>query len=231
MSPRFLGPARPESAACAQVRDAAFVIAEQLSKHLVPVFVAQWCAPVLGLRGADPNRGNDYGWTKLHQAGCSNDCELARLMLAAGARTYLFARGDGGTPLVAALFCTYTPVISPELRDSMLAISSQLQHVGWAATFFHAIGAGFLIAAMVWLLPGAESAQFHVIVVMTYLIAIAGFAHVVAGSIEAFMLVLNGQMGVWPMLADFFAPVLTGNIIGGTALFALIAYAQVMQEI
>jgi ankyrin repeat protein len=55
-------------------------------------------------RGADPNRGNDYGWTKLHQAGYSDDCELARLMLAAGARTDIFARGDGGTPLVAALF-------------------------------------------------------------------------------------------------------------------------------
>jgi ankyrin repeat protein len=55
-------------------------------------------------RGADPNRGNDYGWTKLHQAGYGNDCELARLMLDAGARTDLFARGDGGTPLVMALF-------------------------------------------------------------------------------------------------------------------------------
>ncbi len=55
-------------------------------------------------RGADPNRGNDYGWTKLHQAGYSNDGHLARVLLAAGARTDLFARGDGGTPLVAALF-------------------------------------------------------------------------------------------------------------------------------
>ena len=55
-------------------------------------------------RGADPNRGNDYGWTKLHQAGYGNDCELARLMLDAGARTDLFARGDGGTPLIQALF-------------------------------------------------------------------------------------------------------------------------------
>ncbi|MGH2882364.1 MAG: ankyrin repeat domain-containing protein, partial [Solirubrobacteraceae bacterium] len=55
-------------------------------------------------RGADPNRGNDYGWTKLHQAGYSNNCDLARLMLDAGARTDLFARGDGGTALVAALF-------------------------------------------------------------------------------------------------------------------------------
>jgi ankyrin repeat protein len=55
-------------------------------------------------RGADPNRGNDYGWTRLHSAGDANDCELARVLLAAGARTDLNARGDGGTPLVAALF-------------------------------------------------------------------------------------------------------------------------------
>ncbi len=55
-------------------------------------------------RGADPNRGNDYGWTKLHQAGYSNWPDLARMMLAAGGRTDLSARGDGGTPLIAALF-------------------------------------------------------------------------------------------------------------------------------
>ena len=62
-------------------------------------------------RGADPNRGNDYGWTKLHQAGYSNDCELAQLMLDAGARTDLSARGDGGTPLVAALFWGHREVV------------------------------------------------------------------------------------------------------------------------
>jgi ankyrin repeat protein len=55
-------------------------------------------------RGADPNRGNDYGWTKLHQAGYSNHPELAQVLLDAGGRLDLSARGDGGTPLVAALF-------------------------------------------------------------------------------------------------------------------------------
>jgi ankyrin repeat protein len=62
-------------------------------------------------RGADPNRGNDYGWTKLHQAGYGNDRELATLMLGSGARTDLFARGDGGTPLVAALFWGHRDVV------------------------------------------------------------------------------------------------------------------------
>jgi ankyrin repeat protein len=62
-------------------------------------------------RGADPNRGNDYGWTKLHQAGYGNDCELARLMLSAGGRDDLSARGDGGTPLVQALFWGHREVV------------------------------------------------------------------------------------------------------------------------
>ncbi|HWB22411.1 MAG TPA: ankyrin repeat domain-containing protein [Gaiellaceae bacterium] len=62
-------------------------------------------------RGADPNRGNDYGWTKLHQAGYSNRRQLAELMLAAGGRLDLFARGDGGTPVVAALFWGHRDVV------------------------------------------------------------------------------------------------------------------------
>jgi ankyrin repeat protein len=62
-------------------------------------------------RGADPNRGNDYGWTKLHQAGYGNDRELAVLLLEAGARADLSARGDGGTPLACALFWGHRDVV------------------------------------------------------------------------------------------------------------------------
>jgi ankyrin repeat protein len=62
-------------------------------------------------RGADPNRGNDYGWTKLHSAGYSNRRDLAQLLLGAGARTDLSARGDGGTPLIAALFWGHREVV------------------------------------------------------------------------------------------------------------------------
>jgi ankyrin repeat protein len=63
-------------------------------------------------RGADPNRGNDYGWTKLHQAGYGNDTELAVMMLGAGGRLDLSARGDGGTPLIAALFWGHREVVA-----------------------------------------------------------------------------------------------------------------------
>jgi formate/nitrite transporter FocA (FNT family) len=101
----------------------------------------------------------------------------------------------------------------------------------FSTMFFEAITAGFLMAAMVWLLPNAEGSKVQVIVLMTYLIAIAGAAHIVAGSLEAFMLVLAGEMGVGRMAWGFALPALAGNIIGGTFLFAMISYAQVRKEI
>jgi ankyrin repeat protein len=55
-------------------------------------------------RGADPVSANDRGWTLLHQAAYMNHEELTRLLLAAGAPTGRSGHGDGGTPLVAALF-------------------------------------------------------------------------------------------------------------------------------
>jgi formate/nitrite transporter FocA (FNT family) len=133
--------------------------------------------------------------------------------------------------LFAALFCTFTPVLSPDIYNGMLEISRDLLAFGWWEMVFRAIAAGFLMAAMVWLMPGAERAQFHVIALMTWLIAVGGFTHIVAGSMESYLLIFSGEWAWWRMIAEFMIPVLIGNMIGGTALFALIAYAQVMDEI
>jgi len=133
--------------------------------------------------------------------------------------------------LFAACFCTFTPVITPEIREGMLQVSAEIMQNGWVAMFFKAISAGFLVAATVWLIPSAEAAQFWVISLFTFLIGAGGFAHIVAGSVETFMLVVNGRLGPLSMVADFIVPTLLGNIVGGTALFALISYAQVMEEL
>jgi formate/nitrite transporter FocA (FNT family) len=132
--------------------------------------------------------------------------------------------------LFAALFCCLTPVLAPDIRAVMLDISRHAMEGSPIDLFFRAITAGFLIAAMVWLLPSAQSAEFLVITMMTYLIAIGGFAHVVAGSFEAFMLAVSGQLDVW-RVAFISAPVLLGNIVGGTVLFTLISHAQVASEL
>jgi formate/nitrite transporter FocA (FNT family) len=113
----------------------------------------------------------------------------------------------------------------------MNQISLDLMNHGWLETFVRAISAGFLMAAMVWLIPSADTAQVYVITLMTYLIAVGGFMHIVAGSMEAFMLTMNGDTTWTFVTINFVLPVLAGNIIGGTALFALLSYAQVMKEI
>ena len=63
--------------------------------------------------------------------------------------------------LAAAVLCTYTPVLAPELKDAMIAISRHITGHTWLEMAFRGVSAGFLIAAMVWLIPSAESAQFH----------------------------------------------------------------------
>jgi ankyrin repeat protein len=55
-------------------------------------------------RGADPAQANIHGWTALHQAAYGDQPDLAQELLDHGAPTDVFARGDGGTPLVVALF-------------------------------------------------------------------------------------------------------------------------------
>ena len=132
---------------------------------------------------------------------------------------------------IAALFCTFTPAVTPEIYQGMLEISRHLLEYSWPRMFFAGISSGFLVAAMVWMIPSAESAKFAVITLMTYVIAIGGFTHIVAGSLDAYLLVLSGDWQWWQMIVHFVVPVLTGNMVGGTALFAVISYAQVMEEI
>jgi formate/nitrite transporter FocA (FNT family) len=134
--------------------------------------------------------------------------------------------------LFAALFCTWAPVVDPDLRGAMVEVSrlGVMQH-GWLETGFRAITSGYLMAAMVWLMPAAGPAQPQLVALMSYVIGVGGFAHIVAGSVYAFMLAANGQLAILPMIGGFLLPALAGNILGGTALFAMIAYAQVMKEI
>lgn len=48
---------------------------------------------------------------------------------------------------------------------------------------------------------------------------------------DGFMLVANGHLDSSSMFSGFALPVLAGNVVGGTALFALLSYAQIMKEI
>jgi formate/nitrite transporter FocA (FNT family) len=135
-----------------------------------------------------------------------------------------------GTLLVAGLV-HYRLIGSPEGATAMEETARELlAHDGWA-TVRLGIPAGFLIAAVPWALPSSRGQEFWVVFVLTYFIALGGFAHVVAGSGEAWLLAFAGEVSFAQALGGLIVPALVGNVIGGTGLFALLAHAQVRQEL
>jgi formate/nitrite transporter FocA (FNT family) len=88
------------------------------------------------------------------------------------------------------------------------------------------IFAGWLIALMVWMLPATRQ-KLPVIVLMTYLIGLGGFPHIIAGSIEVLYAVAQGDVGLGHYLLVWAPATLLGNIIGGVALVSALNYAQV----
>lgn len=123
--------------------------------------------------------------------------------------------------------------ILPEVRfEGILAISRHYAEASVSQHFAWGIPAGFLIAALVWILPRMESAgEVLMIIIMTYMIGLGGMSHVVAGSTELFVLVARGELGFFSAIANGVLPALAGNILGGTGIFTALTYAQVRQEI
>ncbi|WP_417614861.1 formate/nitrite transporter family protein [Oceanisphaera sp.] len=134
-----------------------------------------------------------------------------------------------GTFLTAAIGI-HGGIFPADTLAAILEISHHLAQLTPAETFLRGIPSGFIIAAMVWMLPSAKGSEVLVIVMFTWLIAAGDFTHVIAGSNEIFTLVLNGDMNIFTGLIYHISPVLIGNIIGGTGLFAMLAYGQVHEE-
>ena len=130
-----------------------------------------------------------------------------------------------------AAFLAYSGALSPEIADGIKAVGAKLMANTPVQMFVKGIVAGWLIAALVWMLPSAEGTEIFVISLITYLIALGGFTHVVAGSAEAFYLWLEGHESLAHVVFGFFLPTLAGNLFGGTLLFAVVSYAQVREEI
>ena len=130
--------------------------------------------------------------------------------------------GTFATALIALKLGT----TSPENTAAMLEVSRKvLEQAGWTG-FFHAIPAGFYIAAIVWMLPSSKGFEIFTILIFAWLIAAGAFAHVIVGSFEVFLLVVHGELDIWAGFSTILLPVLAGNVIGGTGLFAFLAYGQ-----
>ena len=107
----------------------------------------------------------------------------------------------------------FAALISPEhlfdasVRQALISTGREIMTGPIPFEFLKAIFAGWLIAMMVWLLPSARSALL-VIMLLTYVVALARLPHVIAGSVEASFAVIAGYATVADYLFHFLLPTL-----------------------
>lgn len=135
-----------------------------------------------------------------------------------------------GTWIFAALVHAhglFPPAVTPALQ----AIAAKAVHAGVASTFVRAFFAGWLIALMVWILPSAQSSRPFIVLIITYIVALAQLSHIVAGSAEAAYGVLSGAATLSSYFLVFFAPTLLGNMLGGIVMVSVLNHGSIATEI
>jgi formate/nitrite transporter FocA (FNT family) len=138
-----------------------------------------------------------------------------------------------GNLIGAALFAygiLHLQQFDSDAQAAFTDIGKELMKNSPLQMFTKGILAGWLIATLVWLLPSAEKGKIAIIVIVTYLIAIGGFTHIIVGTVESLYLVFAGDIRFADYALGFALPTLAGNIVGGSFIFALISHAQVRSD-
>ncbi|GAB2759941.1 formate/nitrite transporter family protein [Salinimicrobium soli] len=125
-----------------------------------------------------------------------------------------------------ALVAIHTDVFETDIKLAFLDLGREALKPSFLNIFLGGIFAGWLIALLVWLLPFAETARVWVIIIITYIIGVGSFSHVIAGSTEVFSLLVNGDISTLTTIMDFLLPTLLGNVLGGVLLVAVLNHAQ-----
>jgi len=135
-----------------------------------------------------------------------------------------------GTILIAGLF-SWPGLFDGPTQAAMSEIAKGIVSEPLVPTILKAMLAGWLIALMVWVLPGAQAMRLLVIMLLTYVVALGRFPHIVAGSADAAYAVFIGQAGIGDYVFHFLLPTLFGNTLGGVALAAILNHAPIAGEL
>jgi len=134
-----------------------------------------------------------------------------------------------GTLLVAYVMLNL-PIFDSQTDHAFLEIGRKVMENDVTHMFSKGIVSGWMIATMVWMIASMEAAKIWIIILITYLMALGDFTHIVVGSAEASYLVFAGELSWSDFWLVFAAPTLAGNIIGGSFIFAILSHAQIRSE-
>lgn len=132
--------------------------------------------------------------------------------------------------LLIALVAAHTTAFDEHVLKAFIKIGHKAMEPDFSAVLVRGIFAGWLIALMVWLLPYAQTARVWVIILITYIVGVGHFSHVIAGAVETFTLAATGQASWWYVILNYILPSLIGNVTGGVVLVAALNHAQVKEK-
>ncbi|MBX8485685.1 formate/nitrite transporter family protein [Pseudomonas cichorii] len=143
--------------------------------------------------------------------------------------TIVLAGNLAGTLLVAYVMLNL-PIFDSKTDQAFLEIGHKVMENDISHMFSKGIVSGWMIATMVWMIASMENAKIAIIVMITYLMALGDFTHIVVGSAEVSYLVFAGEIAWKDFWLVFAGPTLAGNIIGGSFIFGLLSHAQIRSE-
>jgi formate/nitrite transporter FocA (FNT family) len=119
-------------------------------------------------------------------------------------------------------------VFVPQVQNAMHQLGLEAANIAFGTALLRGIFAGWLIALVVWILAASEEPSVSVIFILTYLVGLGGFTHVIAGSTEVLFLVMTGTVSWWSFVIGYLIPSFLGNVIGGVSLVSALNHAQVV---
>lgn len=103
-------------------------------------------------------------------------------------------RGHIAGAHIVAWVLSNTPAFQPDVKHAFREIAREAVAVGFSTAILRGVFGGWLIAMMIWMLAVMHNNRLPVILIMTYVIGLGGFTHIVAGSVEALFLFWNGSL-------------------------------------
>jgi formate/nitrite transporter FocA (FNT family) len=121
-----------------------------------------------------------------------------------------------------------TNCLDADIRRTMIELGAQSLLPSFGSQILRGIFAGWLIALMVWLLPFAEVARVWVIIIITYVVGLGHFSHIIAGAVDVFTAAAGGADTWSHTIFGFIVPTFIGNVMGGVMLVAALNHAQIV---
>ncbi len=120
-------------------------------------------------------------------------------------------------------------IIKPEAYRH---IAEQIPHYRWTSLFGSAVFAGWLMGLLAWLISSTTEtiSRIVLIILVTFVIGVAGLHHCIVGSVEMFAAMLSENSVTFSNYLHFISLAVPGNIIGGAVFVAALKVSHNKKE-